>query len=559
MELILGAMVMAWLAMKTVPTAVSDFVTTMRASKAGEWGLIDKERDRRAARAQARRDAWADLRRKRNQQAGGTGDYRPGIGAVLGDIYHGKCEDWLESRAAVRAARPPVGPDGRRPLAERVHANVEGRVARRRDESGMLGRVGRLLIEPVGGPVTAPDAAARPAPQPVSPPPTASGPRTACPTCGDTLTEHGGLWLHPAESTCVTARRPDGGYPVPQRVAEAATDLYRLNRTEGRTGASGETQTARDLHGLLGDDYPQHVYEQAAADAQHVPDPNEGMQPIGSPSWGDGTAQCARCDAYPPQPGSDLCQPCEAAMSALRNATDELWTQVDPDRSRGPEAGQEVVAALQQRNRFAWTLAEMKQATKYGRREAQHTAGCAPPTLSETQRMRNELYGKCAYRDGAGAWCENPFDGTDPYCHEHRTNAAPTGAGDNSTIDNGGTTVSTATGDVHDVETCKSECEALADDLGRVDTALDVVDEAIRSAAAAVERIEAWLQSKNADACVAGMAAALDALSADNIKELIDKVAAAKQGVQDTIDNLAPLEEAAELVGSTDGSALNGR
>ena len=55
------------------------------------------------------------------------------------------------------------------------------------------------------------------------------------------------------------------------------------------------------------------------------------------------------------------------------------------------------------------------------------------------------------------------------------------------------------------------------------------------------------------------MAATLDALSADRIKELMDTVAIAKQGVQDTIDNLTPLEEAAELVGGADGSVLNGR
>jgi hypothetical protein len=128
-----------------------------------------------------------------------------------------------------------------------------------------------------------------------------------------------------------------------------------------------------------------------------------------------------------------------------------------------------------------------------------------------------------------------------------------------TTNNNGGTDMNTATGDVHDVETCKTELTALADDLTRVDTALDVIDEAIRQAKAAVEHIEAWLASKNADACVPGMAAALDALSADRIKELMDAVAVAKQGVADTLDNLVPLEEAAELVGGADGSVLNGR
>lgn len=119
--------------------------------------------------------------------------------------------------------------------------------------------------------------------------------------------------------------------------------------------------------------------------------------------------------------------------------------------------------------------------------------------------------------------------------------------------------MNTATGDVHDVESCKNELTALNDDLARVDAALDVIDEAIRQAKAATERIEAWLREKNAEACVPGMTAALDALCPDRLKELIDAVTAARQGVLDTIDNLAPLEEAAELVGATDGSALNGR
>jgi hypothetical protein len=276
-ELILGAMVVSLWAM-TIPGVVADAVTTLRAAKAGEWGLIDKQRDRKDARAKARREAlskaWQDTRARRNRQAGGDGTYRPGMGAYLSDVYHGLWEDQLEKRQAKRAARPPVGPDGKR-HASRVDAAVERKVQGRREKTGMLGRAARALIDPVGEPRPPAD----PRPDLTPPVPVADGPRIACPVCGDTLAEHDGSWLHPAESTCQSARRTDGGYHVPQRVAEQAADLYRLNRAEGRSGALGETQTGRDLHAMFGDQYPPHVYEQAAADATHTPPPAGGWMP----------------------------------------------------------------------------------------------------------------------------------------------------------------------------------------------------------------------------------------------------------------------------------------
>src|SRR5512138_2434742 len=103
MELILGAMVVSLWAM-TIPGVVADTVTTLKAAKAGEWGLIDKQRDRKDARAKARREAlskaWQNTRARRHKQAGGDGEYRPGMGAYLSDVYHGLWEDKLESRQA---------------------------------------------------------------------------------------------------------------------------------------------------------------------------------------------------------------------------------------------------------------------------------------------------------------------------------------------------------------------------------------------------------------------------------------------------------------------------
>jgi hypothetical protein len=117
-----------------------------------------------------------------------------------------------------------------------------------------------------------------------------------------------------------------------------------------------------------------------------------------------------------------------------------------------------------------------------------------------------------------------------------------------------------ATGDVHDVETCDHELDALTDDLTAIDTALDVIDEKVREARTSAELIQAFLAGKNVDGNVlAGLATALDMLGPDAIKTLIDGIAAAKAGVAETKDAMGPLREANELVGAADGSVLNGR
>jgi hypothetical protein len=121
-------------------------------------------------------------------------------------------------------------------------------------------------------------------------------------------------------------------------------------------------------------------------------------------------------------------------------------------------------------------------------------------------------------------------------------------------------TAPTATGDAHDVESALHESTLLGDDLDRIDTALDTIDEAITSAAQAAERIEAFLASKSVDdSAVGGMGAARDHLSPERIKELMDAVAAAKQGVKDAVAELERLQELEQQLAGADGSVLNGR
>lgn len=121
-------------------------------------------------------------------------------------------------------------------------------------------------------------------------------------------------------------------------------------------------------------------------------------------------------------------------------------------------------------------------------------------------------------------------------------------------------TTSTATGDAHDVETALQQCGLLDDDLTRIDTSLDVIDEAVTNAAQAAERIEAFLASKNVDdAAVTGMATVRDALSPDRIKVLIDAVASAKAGVKAAEDELRRLQDLESQLNGADGSVLNGR
>ncbi|RAO26120.1 hypothetical protein ONO23_05523 [Micromonospora noduli] len=56
-------------------------------------------------------------------------------------------------------------------------------------------------------------------------------------------------------------------------------------------------------------------------------------------------------------------------------------------------------------------------------------APTTPTTQADRERLRTELYGKCAYREvregHPDKWCDNPVDGQDPYCADHRQAATP--------------------------------------------------------------------------------------------------------------------------------------
>jgi hypothetical protein len=131
--------------------------------------------------------------------------------------------------------------------------------------------------------------------------------------------------------------------------------------------------------------------------------------------------------------------------------------------------------------------------------------------------------------------------------------------GDNMT-DTTSPSTGTATGDAHDLESAIQQCDLIGDDLTRIDTSLDVVDEAIGSAGNATELVEAFLRSKNVDdATVGGMSSAREMLSPDRIKSLIDAVSAAKAGVQNTRELLQTMNDGAAALNGADGSIVNGR
>jgi hypothetical protein len=125
---VIGLLVLAGCFHVTV-RVVADAIATARAAKAGQWDLIDRDRQRRASRTERWTAAWDAVRKRRHRQAGGSGEYRPGFGAYASDVYHGFWEDQLAKRQAKRAARPEYVPDpDRRPWHERFDAAVLAKV-----------------------------------------------------------------------------------------------------------------------------------------------------------------------------------------------------------------------------------------------------------------------------------------------------------------------------------------------------------------------------------------------------------------------------------------------
>ncbi len=122
-----------------LPTALADAHAAKKAADAGEWEFLRDREARRDARA-ARRADWAErILARRRAKADGQDPKRAGLGTLLGDIYHGACEDALERRTAKRAARgdapaAPARPGGsrRERVTEWLRAKVDKvRAARR--------------------------------------------------------------------------------------------------------------------------------------------------------------------------------------------------------------------------------------------------------------------------------------------------------------------------------------------------------------------------------------------------------------------------------------------
>ncbi|MGA3562655.1 hypothetical protein [Melissospora conviva] len=315
LDLILGALVVA-LWVKAIPAAVADAVTMMRASKAGEWGLISDNWKRRDARKEARRKAWQDVRANRSRKAGGDGTYRPGVGAYMSDVYHGLWEDQLEKRAAVRAARPPVGPDGRRPgqtsFADRLDERITTKVQGLREKTG---RVGHLLLDPVEfGP--------RPVADVVDRPRTTTGPTInpmgACESCGRDTT---------------AAMLVDTAYGLVCGQCAREDALY--DRGERKPHDTWETPD-----GLTCETCGEQLQVSAGGVVQHLHSPDDNH---GAHGWFNGdylrTVDCAHCQARVPEPllvdapngAGRVCKACAAVLASAdmhpaADADGPLWT-----------------------------------------------------------------------------------------------------------------------------------------------------------------------------------------------------------------------------------------
>ena len=143
---------------------VADSIATVRAAKAGQWDLIDRDRQRRATRGERWAAAWEKVRARRHRQAGGDGNYRPGFRAYASDVYHGFWEDQLAKRQADRAARPEyVSDPDRMKWRERVDAAVvakanELRAAWRRRQPGYTPPADAAVPEPDSQPTSEPGA-----------------------------------------------------------------------------------------------------------------------------------------------------------------------------------------------------------------------------------------------------------------------------------------------------------------------------------------------------------------------------------------------------------------
>lgn len=107
MELFL-ALAFLYGCLAVVPRVLSDAVATMRASKAGKWDFIEKDRARRASRRDHWMDAWTLRRTARHEHVGGKGDPGPGFKRYAGLVMRGFWQDQERKHQARRDMRGPM-------------------------------------------------------------------------------------------------------------------------------------------------------------------------------------------------------------------------------------------------------------------------------------------------------------------------------------------------------------------------------------------------------------------------------------------------------------------
>jgi hypothetical protein len=258
---------------------------------------------------------------------------------------------------------------------------------------------------------------------------------------------------------------------------------------------------------------------------------------------------------------------CQDLIDRRRSKREQRGPAVyDPDRKPWHERVDDAAFALGRRLRERWL--------RRGNKPAPAPAPEPDPSPPDEEQPGEEAEPAGTRRSAAGAgWAAFKSDlaeelrikqerwraagPDDPGERSHPQNQSTTTEGDdmNTTTD----ASSTATGDAHDVESALQQCDLLDDDLTRIDTSLDVIDEAIASAGSAAELIEAFLASKNVGDAVTGMSVARDMLSPTHIKALIDAIAAAKSGVAQAREELLRLQDVEQQLNGADGSVLNGR
>jgi hypothetical protein len=299
LELLLGCLVFSGMLM-TVPRAIADVIETVKAANAGQWDVINRDRDRRAARTARWADAWRKVRQGRHRQAGGDGRYKPGLGAYLDDVYHGWCQDLLDRRRSKRQQRGPAVYDpNRKPWHEQVDDAVFALWDRARHKWRNRGNAplsNTWSCPGCGEPMSAPrdDAMAvsdlwcgncRPRQFPAEPEPSGDAATTPVPA-------------EPAPS------------PTPPSTNEGEPDMSTGEgiRAEGETQAEADARTAR-----------------AEAQFNAVHNPTTG----GSTMPQSNTAGTATGDAHDLESASQQCDLLDDDLTAINTALDVIDERID--------------------------------------------------------------------------------------------------------------------------------------------------------------------------------------------------------------------------------------